>query len=81
MKSTIEPWAYLHDVLNRLTHKPSNEKLTQLLPDQWLITNPNHLCNITQTRQKSENNLYFLVRLQINQTSPCGIKAHANDKT
>ena len=28
----VEPWAYLRDVLNRLAHKPSTEKLTQLLP-------------------------------------------------
>ena len=30
----VEPLAYLHDVLNRLTYKPLTEKLTQLLPDQ-----------------------------------------------
>ena len=28
----VEPCAYLHDVLNWLAHKPSTEKLTQLLP-------------------------------------------------
>ena len=30
----VEPLAYLHEVLNRLTYKPLTEKLTQLLPDQ-----------------------------------------------
>ena len=29
----VELWAYLYDVLNRLAHKPSTEKLTQLLPN------------------------------------------------
>ena len=38
----VEPWAYLHDVLNRLAHKPATEKRIQLLPDQWLTTTPNH---------------------------------------
>ena len=42
----VEPWVYLHDVLNRLAHKPASEKLTQLLPGQWLTTNPNHRWNI-----------------------------------
>ena len=50
----VEPWAYLHDVLNPLAHKPSTEKLTQLLPDQWLTTNPNQRWNIAQTRPEEQ---------------------------
>jgi transposase len=41
----VEPWAYLTDVLRQLAkvgENPSDEALTQLLPDQWLAANPKH---------------------------------------
>lgn len=35
----IEPWAYLHDVLDRMPHAPTSQ-LDTFLPDQWAPAHP-----------------------------------------
>ena len=51
----VEPWAYLKDVVTRLAHKPSDDQLTELLPDNWLQANPDHHWHIAQTRRDERN--------------------------
>ena len=51
----VEPWAYLKDVLTKLPYKPNNEQLHQLLPDQWLIANPDKRWEIAEIRKNERN--------------------------
>ena len=36
-------------------HKPNNEQLHQLLPDQWLIANPDKRWEIAEIRKNERN--------------------------
>jgi len=47
----VEPWAYLKDVFTRMACKPTDSELTELLPDRWLKTNPEHRWEIAETRR------------------------------
>ena len=47
----VEPWAYLKDVLEQLAAKPDQSELQQLLPDKWILTNPQHRWEIDQIRR------------------------------
>ena len=51
----VEPWAYLKDIFTRISHNPSTEQLSDILPDQWLTTNPSHRWEIAQTRRDERN--------------------------
>ena len=39
----------------KLPYKPSNEQLHQLLPDQWLIANPDKRWEIAEIRKNERN--------------------------
>ena len=52
----VEPWAYLKDVLTKMPHKPSDDELAELLPDRWLMQNPNKRWEIAD-RRKNERNM------------------------
>ena len=47
----VEPWAYLKDVLDRLACQPTEDQLTELLPDVWLRANPTHRWEIADKRK------------------------------
>lgn len=47
----VEPWAYLKDVLTKLPHQPSQAELRALLPDRWLLDNPNKRWEIADQRK------------------------------
>ena len=47
----VEPWAYLKDLLTKLPHKPNQTELSALLPDQWLLDNPDKRWEIAQKRK------------------------------
>ena len=47
--NSVEPWAYLEDVLKRLATGESN--LDELLPDRWLETHPQHRWSIADDRK------------------------------
>jgi hypothetical protein len=51
----VEPWAYLRDVFSRLPALTSDspENLDLLLPDRWLLANPQHRWVIDDLRRKS----------------------------
>ena len=47
----VEPWAYLKDVLTKLPQQPSQQELYELLPDRWLLKNPDKRWEIAQMRK------------------------------
>lgn len=47
----VEPYAYLKDLFNRLAYKPAANELLQLLPDQWLLSHPEHRWLIADRRK------------------------------
>ena len=49
--NSVEPWAYIRDVLTKLATKPSASELESLLPDVWLAANPDHRWNIDHIRR------------------------------
>ena len=54
-QNQVEPWAYLKDVFDRLPtlgESPSHDSLDELLPDRWLLENPQHVWRISQLRQQ-----------------------------
>ncbi|EAQ81528.1 IS66-like element ISBlma9 family transposase [Blastopirellula marina] len=56
-RNQVEPWAYLRDVFEQLPslgENPTRENLDQLLPNQWLKANPNHVWRIQQLREQDD---------------------------
>ena len=51
----VEPWAYLQDILTRLANQPSAEELPELLPNHWIIANPDHRWEIAHTRREERD--------------------------
>lgn len=51
----VEPWAYLRDMFSRLPSLPADspEHLDTLLPDRWLVNNPQHRWTIDDLRRQS----------------------------
>jgi transposase len=47
----VEPWAYLQAIFDRMACRPSEDKLIQLLPDNWLIDNPKQRWEIAEKRR------------------------------
>lgn len=37
-RHALNPWAYLRDVLTRLPARPPDADLSDLLPDQWKLS-------------------------------------------
>ena len=50
-RNGVEPWAYMKDVLQKLAAGPSPSVLGLLLPDKWLLANPNHRWEIDKIRR------------------------------
>jgi transposase len=52
----LEPWAYLHDVILRLSVDASPERLAGLLPDRWAPAHPDHVLThrLEESRQKAQ---------------------------
>jgi transposase len=50
--NSVEPWAYLKDILTQLASQPTGETLQSLLPDRWLSANPTHRWNIADRRHE-----------------------------
>lgn len=53
--NSVEPWAYLNDVFQRLACRPTENELSQLLPDCWLSSNPAHRWIIADRRREERN--------------------------
>ena len=54
-QNQVEPWAYLKDIFDRLPtlgESPSPTSLDELLPNRWLLENPQHAWRISQLRQQ-----------------------------
>lgn len=51
----VEPWAYLKDVLTKMPHKPNDNQLVELLPDRWLMKNPDKRWEIADRRKLERN--------------------------
>jgi transposase len=51
----IEPWAYLNDVILRLSVDASPDSLERLLPDRWARAHPEHILNhrLDESREKA----------------------------
>ena len=49
--NSVEPWAYLKDILTLMATQPTGDDLQSLLPDRWLATNPSHRWNIADRRR------------------------------
>ena len=47
----VEPWAYLKDVLTKMPQQTSDQELYAMLPDQWLISNPDKRWEIALQRK------------------------------
>ena len=47
----VEPWAYLKDVLTKLPSHTSDQELYAMLPDQWLLMNPDKRWEIAPQRK------------------------------
>ena len=47
----VEPWAYLKDVLSKLPQQASDQELYAMLPDQWLLMNPDKRWEIALQRK------------------------------
>ena len=52
----VEPWAYLRAVFTRL---PLGADLEELLPDHWLIENPQHRWTIADRRADERQKLAY----------------------
>jgi len=52
----LEPWAYLNDIILKLSVDTSPELLTSLLPDRWAAAHPEHVLNhrLEESRQKAQ---------------------------
>jgi hypothetical protein len=52
----LELWAYLRDVILRLSVDASREILAGLLPDRWALTHPEHVLThrFERSRQKAQ---------------------------
>jgi transposase len=52
----LEPWAYLRDVILRISVDSSCEVLTNLLPDHWALAHPEHVLThrLEESRQKAQ---------------------------
>ena len=50
--NSVEPWAWLKDILTRLATQPTGDDLQSLLPDRWLSANPTHRWNIADRRRE-----------------------------
>jgi hypothetical protein len=50
--NSVEPWAYLKDILTQLASQPTGEHLQSLLPDRWLSANPTHRWTIADRRRE-----------------------------
>jgi transposase len=52
----LEPWAYLHDVIQQLSVDASPESLARLLPDRWALAHPEHILShrLEESRQKAQ---------------------------
>ena len=50
----VEPWAYLRDIFTQL---PLGTDPERLLPDQWLMANPNHRWTIADRRAKERKKI------------------------
>jgi transposase len=51
----LEPWAYVRDVILRLSVDASPERLAELLPDRWAAAHPEHVLShrLEESRQKA----------------------------
>jgi transposase len=51
----LEPWAYVRDVILRLSVDASPERLAELLPDRWAAAHPQHVLShrLEESRQKA----------------------------
>jgi len=50
--NSVEPWAWLKDVLTRLAARPTGDELHCLLPDRWLAAHPAHRWKIADRRRE-----------------------------